>query len=564
MKKAVILPLGVTILIMIAGVLRLEAIDHGNPGYDMKNPTMEICNITLPQAGTMPYRVYVSSLMGLANRRMPSIYLDQNDVTNNRIKSEMELSGFKFIPTTLAALNAKFLKPDLVKGCIIVDEGCVRTPLAASLAGALDGVIVTPSMRLVSPYRELKVLYDAQNMTEAELSDYIFYNAMKFNLTGIVNYSSRSSNANFAPWQMIDFAIKYKYPMCGVDVSSKTISSTSTLAQLFNLLEPNSPHFGWAVPIDPREDKDAERQNVKFGAVNNAIYTVPGESFTSMSLFSTRQIEPLPLNQNRTQSATPVRKNVHYVTIIFSDGDNMAYYKNKFTGNAHGDYILSPKAGNVPLNYMYPPHLRTALTPLHNFYQRNMPANNYLVCGLSGIGYTLPSHSTAEQQAEHYRQTNQAMKECGLDYLVVMDEGTKSFNGEGITVRSRFVDNMQYMPDVKGIFYMHYQEYSRYHGECFFLDGVPVVSFRYCLWDEGKAATFRNPATLAADLNAASRDVTSIDAYSAVMAHVNRPSYYDVNRIVDELVPLLKGDVVIVDAAQFMELIKKNVDESSK
>jgi hypothetical protein len=160
------------------------------------------------------------------------------------------------------------------------------------------------------------------------------------------------------------------------------------------------------------------------------------------------------------------------------------------------------------------------------------------------------------------------MKECGLEYLVVMDNGTDTagdreiaFSGtEGTTVRSRFVNNMQYLPDVKGIFYMNYVEYSTYQGRCFFLDGIPIVSFRYLLFD-GRVTnqTFREPPTLAVSLNAASRDVTKIDAYSAVICHVNDPSLYDVNRIVDEVLPLLNNDVVIVDARQFLELIKKNV-----
>ena len=61
-----------------------------------------------------------------------------------------------------------------------------------------------------------------------------------------------------------------------------------------------------------------------------------------------------------------------------------------------------------------------------------------------------------------------------------------------------------------------------------------------------------------AALNSAPRDINSIDAYSAIVVHVNAPSSYTVEDML-AFKNLLNENIVLVNTEQFLELIRKNV-----
>ena len=68
----------------------------------------------------------------------------------------------------------------------------------------------------------------------------------------------------------------------------------------------------------------------------------------------------------------------------------------------------------------------------------------------------------------------------------------------------------------------------------------------------------QTPETNAAALNSAPRDINSIDAYSAIVVHVNAPSSYTVEDML-AFKNLLNENIVLVNTEQFLELIRKNV-----
>lgn len=77
---------------------------------------------------------------------------------------------------------------------------------------------------------------------------------------------------------------------------------------------------------------------------------------------------------------------------------------------------------------------------------------------MSGAGYTFPSHH--EFVADYFRMTNGMLKDCGMQYMVLMDDAelfTGSSAGSYETFMKRHTGNL---PDMKGFLYMNYLGYA--------------------------------------------------------------------------------------------------------
>lgn len=516
------------------GCCRVVGADFSDAELDDSYPSenWDLVEITRAEVGNNNYEelLYLASLAGIVNRERPAIFLHSGQIYTKWM-AEMKASGYTFTKKSLSEITSLFLKK--ARGYVLVDEQFEKTYIAASLAGVLDAVILTPALAAKAPYNTLPQLADARDKDEAWLADYIERNASRFDLTAIVNNSA-------FPWTMVDFAVANRYPWC-----SNAKSDGTALQRLYYLLRPNSPHYGWGVPYN------LERMDVRFGCEHNGIYTVPGVNTMSLSVLAAKQLKPL--GRQAVVPEVPTRKNVHYATIIFSDGDNTSYMLDLFSRNT---YITHPRAAEISLTWMYPPTLRTNMVPVHNWYQKNLPATNCYVGALSGAGYTFPSRH--EFVGDYLRMTNTMLKECGLGYMVIMDDADV-FTGSAADSYETFMKrNVGNLPDVRGFLYMNYLGYAKWQGAYFFVGDVPVVSFRYFMKNDDKFAEPHEPATIAAALNAASRDVGSIDAYSAVVVHVNAPSSYTVDDML-AFRELLNDDVVLVNTEQFLELIRQNV-----
>lgn len=142
------------------------------------------------------------------------------------------------------------------------------------------------------------------------------------------------------------------------------------------------------------------------------------------------------------------------------------------------------------------------------------------------------------------------MTSAGLDYLVVMD--FPEFETEEKEVLNHM---LEYMPDVKGLFYMDYTDYAKCKGNAYFIDDKPVVSFKYRLW-----LPMDPMEKIAKKINQAPRDAGSLDGYSAVVVHAWSYDMDDVARFKE----MLDDDVIIVGAHDFMNLINKNIKNNLK
>jgi hypothetical protein len=227
--------------------------------------------------------------------------------------------------------------------------------------------------------------------------------------------------------------------------------------------------------------------------------------------------------------------------IMMSDGDNLNWHTGGLASSSK--YMNNPHCRDIPMTWMFSPEMIDIAPFLHNYYITHYPTTNHLLGALSGVGYTYPS---IHKELEKYSvKTNKYLKKTGLDYCVIMD--FPDFR----TIEKEILTKMlKSMPDVKGLFYMDYSNYAKWKGDIYFIEGKPVISFKHRLW-----LPMDPLEKIAEEINNAPRDPSSINGYSTVVVHAWSYGMDDVARFVK----LLKDDVRVVGAYDFVELVNKNL-----
>jgi len=476
-------------------------------------PNDSIYVVSLPSGA--PMTLLVASLQGIANKEAAHIILPSGEHQNwcNKILAEYKhskrISYDKFI--------SMFLK--YASGYVLADESKLYT-VEMTLAGPLNAVILTPST--VDKYgKGLECLMDVRGKDEEWLYEVVKKNRSVFNLRGVIQPTPGNA------LMCVDNAVASRM------VAFRAEKNEALCRKFYSLITSNSPRLGYGVPYAD------EIKDVKLAA-EYGLYTIAADWAVNYSFLTKYKTsgDTSPFNQSAKE--LPSNKKAHYVMLMYSDGDNLDYaIKSMAFG---GNYMDNRYCEGVKLNWEIPPTLKQ-MPLVYSHYRSGAPKDNYFLAATSGAGYTYPSvHKNLPQFAE---TTYSMMKESGLEYLVILDD--QQFDG----AEKQYLETMlQSMPDTKGLFYMRFENYALDKGAYYYLDNRPVFSFRYRLW-----AGLDPYPDVAAKINAASRDVTSIDAYSAVVIHAWSYTMDDVKKFID----LLDDDVILVTADEFVRLVKQNV-----
>jgi hypothetical protein len=105
-------------------------------------------------------------------------------------------------------------------------------------------------------------------------------------------------------------------------------------------------------------------------------------------------------------------KNKVYVTLTFGEGDNIQYCQRRLR-----EIWDDPKRGAVPTNWTISPLLAEAGPGLYSYFQRTATANDLLVCGPSGGGYTYPASWQPAELTQYLKMSGSFMRRTGLDIV---------------------------------------------------------------------------------------------------------------------------------------------------
>jgi hypothetical protein len=184
-----------------------------------------------------------------------------------------------------------------------------------------------------------------------------------------------------------------------------------------------------------------------------------------------------------------------------------------------------------------------------------MTENDAFVLSLSGLGYTFPSKWTNRKALQKMAGTlAKKMEMIDTRELLVLDD-----NG----FRSKALDTIVRETNASGVFYMDFSEYAGMKGQTRFVDGTPIVSARYQLWNGMEGCS---PEEIAAAVNALPTDPKDPDAYAFIIVHAwsglsGSGEFVEggnTMKAVEKLVNGLDADTHLVSPSQFMERIAAN------
>lgn len=277
-------------------------------------------------------------------------------------------------------------------------------------------------------------------------------------------------------------------------------------------------------------------------------YIIPADICWNNSILSSAEAEITPPDYDAPVAYSDPTK--HYVTLVFSDGDNCQWLQNGFS-----EYRQT--VGNYPdakITWTLSPFLQEFSPLTLKLIYDSSNENQYFVAGPSGTGYCNPSCYDAKSLDLMSTRTAAAMLKSNQRILTILDDYSlitdKKF-ARRLGYFSRF-DNID-----GGILFLDPGRYESGKGKVWFSDDKPFASVRLSLWaDNGyEGATDEWIKNKADTVNNYPVDINSVEGYSVICIHAWSMKPASVQKFIESL----DSHVVILSADDFLKTIQENV-----
>ncbi|MDD3223200.1 MAG: GxGYxYP family putative glycoside hydrolase [Clostridium sp.] len=317
--------------------------------------------------------------------------------------------------------------------------------------------------------------------------------------------------------------------------NSKT--DTSLRNKIFSSMDKNSICLGWG-PDEFINVSTASKYGVSMVAADWSY------NLTVLSAF-----QSLPITQKKPINSIPLKKDLHYVTFVMSDGDNQQWNLGKEYSSTK--WYGSPCRGKFNLGWSLSPSLYYLAPTVFNLYYKNTAngsINDYFIVPPSGNGYIYPSKFDRNTLGMYINSLDDYMKKTDEKYAAIIDDS--SFHSNSLW------DEFTIKPNIHGIFYLDYHRHNNYHGEIVWSNNKPIVSCRDLLWD-GIESEDQLVANINSRIASGEVGVCNANSYTFVYVHAWSKNLSDVEKVINNLKKNPKAAVVTPET--FMELIKNNV-----
>ncbi|MEV1023207.1 GxGYxYP domain-containing protein [Streptomyces sp. NPDC050264] len=241
------------------------------------------------------------------------------------------------------------------------------------------------------------------------------------------------------------------------------------LDEVFSGMRPTTPYTGWFSNDVAGEWGGVDR------ASQHGIEVVPADFYMNATVHAGA---PAKISSTvRPRPEADLRNRV-YVTLTVGEGDNVQYCQRRMR-----DIWDDPKRGSVPVNWTVSPLLADIGPALLAHYQQTATANDLLISGPSGAGYTYPG-SWPEKDLDAYTElSGRFLRRTGLD-LVYAYNPRNADNDGWIPFDERVVASYRKNTPLRGII----QSWET--GDLEIRPaGIPVIGNFY---PQGKGAEFRD------------------------------------------------------------------------
>ena len=472
-------------------------------------------------------KVLLSTLAGLvAKTSGDQIYLDEGGPSAVWLR---QMSGPGGVPVrrygSFIELVRRYAEAGFVKGYILYEPYRVRRShsinVATSLCGLLQGVAATPAL--------LETLAEAgvtEQLADATRHDEEWLYA---------NYRDRLAKdlaVNLSPevsWHLRDYAVMTDaFVFYDYDASLDWSGRTAVLSAL----DEGSYCFGY-YGLD------------EWGMVDNAsslgIPMLPTDLAANLAALSS-VYDTGGLAQRPAAKEATTEEDVHYVTFLVSDGDNVAF--NLWGMQSYFDHELH---GQFPLGLTISPSLYDLAPAAMRWYFDHALGGDYFVAGPSGSGYVFPSKMPEDKLDAYLARLDRYVARSGLSLCNILDQGLM----DNPKVYGKYLAQ----PHIDAIFYTGYGEKGE--GRIRFADnGKPVIEQRSVLWQGIDGGTDRGEEhTVIEQINSRPANPHSAEGYTFVFVHCWTKDQAAIRRVIDGL----EENVRVVPPDVFVQLVKQNL-----
>ncbi|MYW63113.1 hypothetical protein GTY65_03315 [Streptomyces sp. SID8379] len=230
-------------------------------------------------------------------------------------------------------------------------------------------------------------------------------------------------------------------------------------------------------------------------------------------------------------------RNRVYVTFTVGEGDNIQYCQRRMR-----DIWDDPKRGEVPVNWTVSPLLADIGPAQLAYYQRTATANDLLVCGPSGAGYTYPESWPKDALDAYTALTGRYMRRTGMDLAYAYNPRNAANDG-WIPFDERVMASYRKNTPLRGV--IQSWETGDLQARP---AGIPVIGNFY---PQGKGADFRDALLELVEGRDTDRPMfvaAAINAWSWTPSDIA-----DLAKLLDDPFEVVRGDV-------FFDLLDRSYD----
>jgi hypothetical protein len=486
--------------------------------------------------------VAMQTLQGIVARTSrPRLWIDAGDATfvdefQQKYKIQFDWSLSRDCAGLLEAL-----KPYTSGSYVLYDRrDNPSLSAAATLSGLLDAVAVDMELEPAAIAKGYTKAFDARGKD----CRWVYENyRQKINDNLIIVHTN---NRRFHPsaYHMKDWAAATR-------ALSWWYEDESFSRVVYRSMAPCSPVYGW-LDAATRD----EGLSVKLHS-QEGLFQVPSDWMLNLSVHASmgQALKDKKFTQKVTRPSPVKETGIHYVTFILSDMDNILteigtnsfYSQKKFYRNPHrGEYAMT--WGMAPSLVELAPHAV-------DMWYRDATAKDAFIA-YCGLGYSYPNSSPYLQT--HAQRLGELMKRADLRVLLLIDYllPDKLLTDHYYQTAKWFTA----LDEVRGLFYLEYIQYAPHGGKIFWFDGKPMVTPRFDFRQETFYPAVRpTPVALAQSINSLPKDPASPDGYTAVTVHAWSRGLDDIAETIQQLDP----DVRVVQAEEFIELIRRNLKDTN-
>ncbi|MCQ6563068.1 GxGYxYP domain-containing protein [Paenibacillus mendelii] len=514
---------------LIAGLMpeRVEAHSKGKDSYYEKAAyRAKKLNVIKLSDMTPSESVMIATLQGLiANKTSEQIYILPESGNYGQWLQDLKSKYGVKIKTVDNPWKLLKQYKSYIKGYLLWEQGNSSINAASSLAHLKDAVLVEKGD--VRKAKGFKQVMDLSSKDEAWVKAN-YWNRLKHDLFIEQKGETREELAGGMGPKLRDYAA-----MTGAFTfyDGNSDFRKSVLADA----DDDSVLLGWG-------DASGGEDRFIMPSSEAGVFTLPADHAFNLSVLSGFTLQGLEQKQ-----ADPVtaEDNVHYVSFVMSDGDNIQWMLNDLAEKGK-PWFGNANRGAFDMGWAVSPSMiDLAPTVAKRFYDDATKKDAFVV-GPSGGGYMYPSKYPEAELDSHLKQLNTAMGRMDLGLVEVID-----FNAfERMDIWNKYTAQ----PNVDGVIYLEYSNHKALNGAIKWANDKPIVTPREMLW-EGNAGS--DNASVVNHIRNAARNPKSAVGYSLVLVHAWSKSMDDVKSVIDQF----GEDVRVVTPDKMVELIKQNVPQ---